>query len=359
MTVVIDAFDTAGPGDVDGLTAALHRHEAATIRRLALVVKTEGSAQIDDFSREYAAYRAREVVTRHGGTALLDRTVFLHSTGCEGAMTPFGYLMADLELAGPPATQPTGLALGVGRSRPIPGALIGTVAHAELVEQAVRDAMADAGLTADAVELAVVKTPLVSHDPPAPDAPPARVTSAYAKAVGALGSAVALGEVARERVVPAAFGTELDLYSRRTMVFSSSEAAAVEVLVLGNRAGATGSLRIASGLLADVLDADGVRRVLAAAGAELDGGRVADPGRVAALLVKSGYRHDGALRGARTTVHTSRIDADTHTRATMSGVAGSVLGTGRMFISANSVHQAPDGGGLCVAIVGPAAPEGA
>ncbi|WP_460494764.1 ring-opening amidohydrolase [Dactylosporangium cerinum] len=339
----------------------MHRHEAATIRRLALVVKTEGSAQIDDFSREYAAYQAREVVTRHGGTALLDRTVFLHSTGCEGAMTPFGYLMADLEPGPALVDEPAGpaLALGVGRSRPIPGPLIGTVAHAELVEQAVRDAMADAGLTADAVELAVVKTPLVSHDPPAPDAPPARVTSAYAKAVGALGSAVALGEVARERVVPAAFGAELDLYSRRTMVFSSSEAAAVEVLVLGNRAGATGSLRIASGLLADVLDADGVRRVLAAAGAELAGGRVADPSRVAALLVKAGYRHDGALRGARTTVHTSRIDADTHTRATMSGVAGSVLGTGRMFISANSVHQAPDGGGLCVAIVGPAAPEGA
>ncbi|WP_052850147.1 ring-opening amidohydrolase [Streptomyces avicenniae] len=355
MTVRIDSFDTAGPGDTAGLTDRLGALDPGRVRRLALLVKTEGNADVNDFSRELAAWRAEEAVLAHGGASLLERSVFLHSTGAEGAMTPFGYLIADLTddadgtdgAVGTDATEGGGtLALGVGRSRIVRGGEIGSQQHVALAEQAVTDAVADAGLTPDQVALAIVKTPLVGHDEPT------RVTSAEAKAVGALGAALALGEVERSRVVSGAFGRDLTLFSRRSMVFSSSEAARVEVLVLGNRPGAGGDLRIASGLLDDVLDAPGIRRVLAAAGAGLTAdGTVADPGRVAALLVKAGHRHDGTLRGARTTVLTSHIDPDKHIRTVMSGVAGSVLGTGRMFISANSVHQAHDGGGLCVAVV--------
>lgn len=368
MTVRIDSFDTAGPGDTDGLVALLSAHDPARIQRLALLVKTEGSAETNDFSRELASWRAQEAVLAHGGQELLDRSVFLHSTGSEGAMTPFGYLIVRLDAtdatdamdaeestgggsASAPRRTPGGagtLAVGIGRSRRIRGSEIGSAEHVALAEQAVAEAVADAGLDPAGVALAVVKTPLTAHDEPV------RVTSAEAKAVGALGAALALGEVERAAVVPAAFGRDLTLHSRRTMVFSSSEAACVEVLVFGNRPGAGGDLRIVSGLLADVLDAPGIRRVLAAAGAELTAdGTVREPGRVAALLIKAGNRRDGTLRGARTTVLTSQLDPDKHVRATMSGVAGAVLGTGRMFISANSVHQAPDGGGLCVAIVGP------
>ncbi|MFJ5610597.1 ring-opening amidohydrolase [Streptomyces sp. NPDC093221] len=386
MTVRIDSFDTAGPGDTDGLVAVLSAHDPARIRRLALLVKTEGSAETNDFSRELASWRAREAVLAHGGGDLLERSVFLHSTGSEGAMTPFGYLVVELDDAdgadgsgaaeavpvtdgagaaavtddaestgGEAAPAPRGapgpagtLCVGIGRSRRIRGSEIGSAEHVALAEQAVAEAVADAGLDPADVALAVVKTPLTAHDEPM------RVTSAEAKAVGALGAALALGEVERADVVPAAFGRDLTLHSRRTMVFSSSEAACVEVLVFGNRPGAGGDLRIVSGLLADVLDAPGIRRVLAAAGTELTAdGTVREPGQVAALLIKAGNRRDGTLRGARTTVLTSQLDPDKHVRAIMSGVAGAVLGTGRMFISANSVHQAPDGGGLCVAIVGP------
>lgn len=372
MPVRIDSFDTASPGDTAALSARLAAYDPARIRRLALLVKTEGSADVNDFSRELASWRAREAVLARGGRELLERTVFLHSTGSEGAMTPFGYLIADVAAepgdspgaqgapsagAAPvsPADSPNRaatpggtLALGIGRSRIIRGGEIGSARHVELAEQAVTQAAADAGLAPADVALAVVKTPLTAHDEPV------RVTSAEAKAVGALGAALALGEVSRADVVPAAFGRDLSLHSRRTMVFSSSEAARVEVLVLGNRPGAGGDLRIASGPLADVLDAAGIRHVLSSAGAVLTAdGTVRDPAQVAALLIKAGHRHDGTLRGARTTVLTSQLDPDKHVRSVMSGVAGSVLGTGRLFVSANSVHQAPDGGGLCVAIVRP------
>jgi cyanuric acid amidohydrolase len=48
---------------------------------------------------------------------------------------------------------------------------------------------------------------------------------------------------------------------------------------------------------------------------------------------------------------TSHIDMDKHVRAAVSGIVGSILGSTRSFISANTVHQAPPGGGLCACIV--------
>ena len=68
-------------------------------------------------------------------------------------------------------------------------------------------------------------------------------------------------------------------------------------------------------------------------------------------MVKAGIAPDGALRGCRTTIKTSDMDMDTHVRAAVSGITGSILGTCRVFISANTVHQAPAGGGLCSFIV--------
>lgn len=366
MTVGIDAFDTAGPGDTEGLSAVLAAHDPTRVRRLALLVKTEGSARIDDFAGELATLRAREAVLAHGGDALLERSLFLHSTGTEGAMTPFGYLLTDSDPdpgldpdpdgdttpGTGPAPQRAALTLGIGQSRTLRGSEIGTPTHVRAVERAVGDAAADAGLDPDQIALAIVKTPLAGHD-----GPPAATgaTSAAARAAGALGAALALGEIHPDAVVPSALGRDLGLYSRRTMVFggsASSEAARAEVLVLGNSPRAHGPLRIASGPLADLLDAPGIRRVLGEAGAAVGAdGTVRAPELVAALLVKAGHRSDGTLRGSRTTVLTSQLGPDQQVRAVLSGVAGSVLGTGRMFVSAGSVHQAPDGGGLCAAIV--------
>ena len=76
-----------------------------------------------------------------------------------------------------------------------------------------------------------------------------------------------------------------------------------------------------------------------------------DPDRVVALLVKGGVAPDGRLRGNRTTIKSSHLDMDKHVRATLSGVVGSIMGSCRAFISANTVHQAPPGGGLCACIV--------
>lgn len=346
MTVEVSSYATAHPGDTRDLQRHLARLDAARVRRLALLVKTEGNAEVNDYSREYALQSAQAVLAARG---LLDRATFLISTGCEGAMTPFGYLFADVEDTAAPSL-PAALAIGCARSRSLAADDIGTTVHAEITASTLRAALADAQVTAADVGLAIVKTPVMSL---APGSPPAtRITSAYSKAVGALGAGVALGEVDPARVVPAAFDRDLDLHARRAMVFSGAELDCVEIMVLANRAGASGRLAVHTGFFADVLDGRSLAEMFARAGCTLDAyGRVGDPARVVATMIKAGARPDGHVRGQRTTITSSHIDMDKHVRAAMSGVIGAILGETRTFISANTVHQAPAGGGLAAIIV--------
>jgi cyanuric acid amidohydrolase len=351
MTVDVVSYDTAHPGDTAHLARALARFDPANIRRVVLLVKTEGNADVNDYSREYAMQSATLALAAHGGQALVDRATFLFSTGCEGAMTPFGYLFVDhADAPGARPVLPAALAIGCARSRSLFAEEIGTPEHADLAADAVRAAMRDAGVDARDVGLVVVKTPVMSHQPST--RPVKRISSAYSKAVGALGAGVALGEVDRARIVQSAFDTDHTLHARRAMVFSGSELDCVEIMVLANRPGAAGALAVTTGYLRDVLDAAGLRAMFAAAGCRIDAdGCVADPERVVATLIKAGAAPDGTVRGRRTTMKTSHIDMDKHVRAAMSGIVGSILGTTCTFISANTVHQAPPGGGLAACIV--------
>lgn len=354
MSVHVIAYDTANPGDTSSLMMQVARFDPGRIRRLALLVKTEGNSEVNDFSREYAMLSAQTALTAWGGHELVKRTTFLFSTGCEGAMTPFGYLFVDEEDAAPGAPDSKRLAIGCARSRALAGPEVGTPAHADIVAQTVKDAMRDAGVGVDDVALVIVKTPVMSHVPStvAPAGGSKRITSAYSKAVGALGAGVALGEVDRRRVVQDAFDVDLHLHARRAMVFSGSELDCVEIMLLANRAGAGGDLRIETGQLADCIDADGLKDMLRNAGCVFDDrGRLCDPEKIVAMLIKAGIAPDGSLRGCRTTIKTSHIDMDKHVRAAIGGVAASIVGTCRNFISANTVHQAPPGGGLCACIV--------
>jgi cyanuric acid amidohydrolase len=348
MTVEVIPYDTAHPGDVSELARELERFEPARIRRLALLVKTEGNSEVNDFSREYAMQSASLAIEKRGGRPLLERSTFLFSTGCEGAMTPFGYLFVDFAEDTKP-TRASALAIGCARSRSLASDEIGTPAHADITADTVRQAMADAGVQAADVELVIVKTPVMSHIPSASNK---RISSAYSKAVGALGAGVGLGEVDRRRIVQQAFDTDHSLHAKRAMVFSGTELDCVEILLLANRSGAAGGLSVRTGYLRDVLDAKGLRDMYKAAGCRIDAeGQVADAARVVATIIKAGAAPDGKLRGRRTTMKTSHIDMDKHVRAAMSGIVGSILGDTRAFISANTVHQAPAGGGLCACIV--------
>lgn len=362
MGLYIGAFDTAHPGDMDDLKRQLAPFDPARMDRLALLVKTEGNAEINDYSREYGVLSAQLALREIGGERLLDHAALLFSTGSEGAYTPFGYYFlrttddAPKTAAagdGPTSDRPS-LVMGIARSRRVARDDVGTPGHVQLVADTVRVGMADAGLSADEVAFVIVKNPVMAlvsaTEDPERSAP--RISPSRSKAVGAVGAGVALREIDMADVTQESIHADPSIYSRRAMSFSGAEVDYVEVIVFGNRPGAGTGLIAHATQVTDLLDGRSMRRMLEDAGCPLDRyGDVQDPDRIVAFFSKLGIAADGTIRGRRTTMRTSQMDPDNPMRAAASGLVHSIIGTTRSFISADSVQQAPPGGGLCACIV--------
>uniref|UniRef100_UPI0022EAF780 ring-opening amidohydrolase n=1 Tax=Falsiroseomonas oryzae TaxID=2766473 RepID=UPI0022EAF780 len=139
MTLLLSAYDCDGPGDVRDLARLLAGLPRDRLRRLAVLGKTEGTATLNDFSREVAIGATRAALAQACGAAVAEQASLVFSTGCEGVITPFGYLIAELADAAPrdPAG-PARLALGVAATPEIPVADRGGRAHALAVAEAVR-----------------------------------------------------------------------------------------------------------------------------------------------------------------------------------------------------------------------------
>ena len=361
MRVHVDAYATEGPGDVAGLERILSGLPTGDIARLALVAKTEGTATINDFSRELALSSAERTIERIGGAELLDASTLIFSTGSEGVLSPVVYVLAAID--DDSGGDEERLVIGGGRTRAMAASELVTPTHTRLIAGAVGEAMAEAGLAPDRVALVFVKSPILSHRDAAATGDPAVIaragSSGQSRGAAALGVALALGELDDAEIDDTRIGVDLDRYSSRAMSFSGTEVEVGEVLVLGNRPGAGGSTRVYSGPMADILDARSLKDLFRRAGCALDEtGEIASPERLRAVFVKAGVAPDGRVRGERTTVFHSDLDPDKHMRATASGVIGGILGTGRVFVSGGTEHQAPPGGGLCACIADAGAADG-
>ncbi|MDE0059694.1 MAG: ring-opening amidohydrolase, partial [Defluviicoccus sp.] len=280
-------------------------------------------------------------------------STLIFSTGSEGVLSPVVYVLAAID--DDSGGDEERLVIGGGRTRAMTAGELVTRTHARLIAGAAEAAMAEAGLAPDRVALVLVKSPILSHRDAAATGDPAIVaragSSGQSRGAAALGVALALGELSEEEIGDTRIGVDLDRHSRRTMSFSGTEVEVGEVLVLGNRPGAGGSTRVFSGPMADILDARSLKHLFRTAGCGLDrAGEVVSPEKLRAVFVKAGVAPDGRVRGERTTVFHSDLDPDKHMRATASGVIGGMIGTGRVFVSGGTEHQAPPGGGLCACI---------
>ncbi|MCC7427060.1 MAG: ring-opening amidohydrolase [Alphaproteobacteria bacterium] len=355
MAVALFDYSWDRLGDSTELEAGLAPFPADRIRRLAVLGKTEGTATLNDFSREVAILAAERAIRRHGGEALLARTTMIFSTGCEGVITPFSYVLAELADDPPvPASGPARLAIGGAATAAIPPEHRGALPHLDAVAEATRRAMAEAGLTAEQVAIVFVKSPVLPRRALAalPRAYAARAGSTgLARSVAALGVAAALGEVDRTAMTDASIGGDLSLYSRRCFAFSGTELDHNEVIVLGNRPGAGGVLVAACAGTRDLIDARAVRGLARSLGCGFDvDGEIVAPHPLRAMFLKVGVAPGGLLRGERTTVFESELDPDKHMRSAASGLIGAVFGTTRVFVTGGSEQQAPPGGGLFAAI---------
>ena len=349
------------PGDVAALGALIERGEVDPRTIVAVIGKTEGNGGSNDFTRGYFTQSLLNMLAAcldESPQRLAERIPCVLSGGTEGVLSPH-YTVFCREpgslrsLAGTKS-----LAIGTAFTAPTPPEDIGRLAHARAVRAAVLAAMADAGLDDPAdVRFVQIKGPCVTTSRAQTARGNVRTANAgksmaYTRAAGALGVALALGELAEGDVSEDDLLGNFALYSARASVSSGVEVVANEVIVLGNSTHWSGSLRIASRPMEDALDITSVYAVLDDLGIRaFPQLSVADRKRVHATLVKCEPDRRGMIHGARhTMLDDIDIDAQRHIRAAVGGMVAGVLGDTRLFVSGGAEHQGPNGGGLIAVI---------
>ncbi|MBL8384754.1 MAG: ring-opening amidohydrolase [Burkholderiales bacterium] len=364
MRATVHRFTMRDPGDVSQLADAIEAGTVDPATIVAVIGKTEGNGLVNDFTRGYLVLSLKLLLAARLGVApdaVARAVIFVFSGGTEGVLTPHYTVFCVDRTAAPPASSEKRLAIGRAFT-PVPAPeQIGTRAHVAMVADAVRRAMAEAGIvdaadvqfvqvkggcvTTEAAQAALARgARLASSDP--------NKSMAYTRVAGAFGVMQALGEIAADAVDEAAFFARPDLWCGRASVSSGIEVAENEVVVFGNAPGWSSRFVIAQHTMDDALDINGVYACLDKLGIAARGDSRA-PGleRVACALVKCEPDARGLVRGQRHTMwQDGDINAQRHIRGAVGGLVAGVLGDTRIFVSGGAEHQGPPGGGLVALI---------
>jgi ring-opening amidohydrolase-like protein len=349
--------------DASGLADLIDQRVLDADRVVAVVGKTEGNGGVNDYSRIIADRAFREVLVARGtrSQAQVAQVPIVWSGGTDGIISPHATIFATIPADRAEQTDQPRLAVGYAMSEVIRPEEIGRHGMIEKVADAVRAAMAAAGIT-DAADVHYVqtKTPLLTID-----------TIRDAKARGhtvwtehtlesmdlsngctGLGVAVALGEI--DMPGDDAVLHDRSLYSAVASCSSGVELDRAQVVVVGNVRGVGGRYRIGHSVMRDALDADGIWAAIQDAGLDLP----SRPhwtdleGRLVNVFLKCEVSQDGSVRGRRNAM---LDDSDVHwhrqIKSAVGGVAASVTGDPAVFVSVSAAHQGPDGGGPVAAIV--------
>ncbi len=352
----------AHPGDLSELDRLI---TGGTIRAgdvVAIIGKTEGNGGVNDFTRGYFTQTLMALLSKHlkkPAEQLIREIPCVLSGGTEGVMSPHYSVFC----AGEGETTPgvAALAIGTALSAPVPAENVGRRAHVDSVANAVRAAIANAGIERlDDVHFVQVKCPCVTVARAAaaiaagktPLTNDPNKSMAYARAAGAFGVAVALEELKPSGFEDASLLGDFSIQSPRASISSGVEVESNEVIVLGNSPHWSGPLCIAHRPMADALDIGAIVDVLADLGIAANPQvSAADAAGIATVLVKCEPDRRGRIRGNRhTMLDDTDINAQRHIRGAVAGLVAGVIGDGRIFVSGGAEHQGPDGGGLIAVI---------
>lgn len=350
------------PGDVSQVAALFDSKQVDPAHIVAIMEQTEG----DPYARGYATLAMEVLLSERLGLTrkqVFDKIPMMMIGGVGGIMSPHIYLFIKKpSSASAGQTRGKRLSLGVASSRELMPEEYGTMIQVDLVADAVREAMKDAGITDPSqIECVEIKCPAMT---------PARVAdaekrgqrvvntnpvvaSSLAKGACALGVAVATGEVPRSKLKDGMINVEKSLYSSVASTSAGGEQVACRVLVIGNVEGAPGKLIASHGVMQDQLDVIGARKAFAQAGLELKDGVVteADRKRIAGVLVNAGADYVTNVRGRRHVLHSDFLApfSGIQAKAVAHAVVASIVGDTMFLASAGAEHQGPPGANLiCV-----------
>jgi ring-opening amidohydrolase-like protein len=360
MAIEVAKIEIKSVQDASGLDACIAAGRFSADQVIAVIGKTEGNGGVNDFTRILSDQAYRAVLRRRGtrGEREIAAVPMVWSGGCDGVITPHATVFARNDKNGPASK--SRLAIGTAMSVELFPEDIGRPAMVEKVADAVKAAMKDAGI-ADPQDVHYVqtKTPLLTIDM-VRDAEKRGhdVTCEVHESMGvsngttALGIGVALGEIAMPRAEQIC--KDLDLYSSVASCSSGVELTQAQIVLLGNKTGAGGRYRIGHAVMHDALDIDGVYDAIRNAGLDLPERPRADDlkGRVVNCFLKCEADRTGVLRGRRQIMlDDSDVPWHRHAKAAVGGVAAAAIGDPAVFVSVDAMHQGPQGGGPCIAII--------
>ncbi|SNS31614.1 cyanuric acid amidohydrolase [Tropicimonas sediminicola] len=368
MQAKVFRLSMAHPGDLSALAALLDDGTIRAAEIVAVIGKTEGNGGVNDFTRGYFTDSLMSLLARHLNRPPeeIARTVpCILSGGTEGVLSPHYVVLCRSAESLAPSESVAALAIGAACSGDTPFETVGTADHTRAVAQSVRAAMADAGIDDPAdLHFVQVKAPCLTSDRIAAlqaagltsPAPNAGVSMARARAAGAMGVALATGEIDESELDDREFLKNFDRFSSRASISSGVEVLCNEVVVLGMSPAWNGPLRISHRVMADAIDIAAVRGVfsdLGFSGALQVGAQERD--RLRAMFVKCEPDQSGQIHGARhTMLNDTDIDPQRHIRGAVGGLVAGVAGDTRIFVSGGAEHQGPFGGGL-IAVIAEAA----
>ena len=350
----------AAPNDVSGVAALLDEGRVEAENIVAVIAQTEG----DPYNRGYATLALQVLLGELlscSHAELFERIPMMMIGGVAGIMCPHINLFVR---KAPGGAAPGGkrMVLGTADSRLMMPEEYGTLVQVDLAAEAVKEAIADAGITDTAdIECIEIKCPAMT---------PARVAeaeargkavvntnpvaaSSMAKGAAALGIGVATDEIARQDITEASINADKSLFTTLGSVSAGGEQVATRVLVIGNAEGVPGRFVAAHGVMEDQLDVAGARRAFVVAGLGLEDGVVAEAERrrIAAVFVNAGADSVSSVRGRRHPLHSDFLApyAGYQAKAVCHAVVSSITGDTLLLASAGSEHQGRPGANLvCV-----------
>lgn len=359
-TAFVHRLATAAPDDVSALEAALADGSIAAKGIVAILGKTEGNGNVNDFTRAFAVRALKDALRPHLSASEVEAVSYVMSGGTEGAMSPHLVVFGRAETAsGGPSPA---LAVGGAHTADMPFEDLGRLGQVELVAEGVRAAMRDAGIDDPAdVHFVQIKCPLLTAERiAAVDARGGTVavrdtlkSMGLSRGASALGVALALGEIEPSAITDAVIGRDPSLWSSRASTSAGVELANHEIVVMGMSAAWSGPLAIDHAVMEDGIDIEPVRAALRRLGLAADGQlSPAERPALLALLAKAEAPSTGRLRGLRhTMLDDSDISSTRHARAFVAGSLGSLVGHAGIYVSGGAEHQGPDGGGPVAVIV--------
>jgi cyanuric acid amidohydrolase len=357
----VHRISAAAPNDTSGIEQAIADGRIDPAGIVAIIGKTEGNGNVNDFTRGFATHALTLMLDKHLWSNARDVCLVM-SGGTEGAMAPHWTVFEWAEGTGQDSEKVPALAIGRAHTPALKPEQLGRLAQMDLVAAGVAAAMADAQIADPAdVHFVQVKCPLLTAQrvKEAEDRGATVATRDTLKSMGlsrgasALGVALALGEIAREKISDATIGTDTGLWSGRASASAGIELMNHEIVVLGMSAAWSGPLAIDHAVMADGIDVEPVRAALARLGLATAGQLSADQrSNLVAVLAKAEASRDGRLRGHRhTMLDDSDISSTRHARAFVCGALASLVGHAEIYVSGGAEHQGPDGGGPVAVIV--------